>query len=259
MMQSLRNTGRILFSLYGLISFALFLLVLLPLIVLCSLFGKIKGGNLIYQLCRVWSDVQFPLWGMWHRNIYESPHDRSQPFVFVFNHLSYIDIPIIMKTIRKQSIRVLGKAEAAKIPLFGFLYRKAAILVDRSNAHARAKSIQEMLYFLKRDISIVIAPEGTFNMTGKPLKEFYDGAFRIAIETQTPIKPILFLDAYDRLSPFVFFSLTPGKSRSVFLKEVDVKGLTMEDLPALKKKVVAIMEEALIRYHASWIDAKPDE
>jgi len=259
MIRVLRYVAQFLYSLYGLISFALMLLILLPLVIISSFFGKIKGGNIIYKICRGWSDIQFIFWGMWHRNIYESPHDRSRPFVFVFNHISYIDIPIIMKSIRGQSIRVLGKAEAAKIPLFGIIYRKAAIMVDRGNALARARSVQEMLYYLKQNISVVIAPEGTFNMTGKPLKEFYDGAFRIAIETQTPIKPLLFLDAFDRLSPDDFFSLTPGKSRTVFLKEIEVKGLTMADMPILKKKVFDTMEEALIRYNASWIDKKGNE
>jgi 1-acyl-sn-glycerol-3-phosphate acyltransferase len=40
-------------------------------------------------------------------------------------------------------------------------------------------------------------PEGTFNETNAPLKDFYDGAFRIAIETKTAVKPVLFLDAYE--------------------------------------------------------------
>lgn len=249
----MRKTAQFIFSLYGLLSFTLILLLLMPFIVLVSLMEEMRGGNLIYKICRGWSDIQFILWGMHHSNIYEAPLDRSQPSVFVFNHASYMDIPIIMKAIRKQSVRVLGKAEAAKIPLFGFLYRKAAILVERSNPQARIRSVQEMLYYLRKNISIVIAPEGTFNMTGKPLKEFYDGAFRIAIETNTPIRPILFLDAYDRLSPYRFFSLSPGKSRAVYLKEVEVKNLTMADLPMLKKKVFDAMEEALIRYKASWI------
>jgi 1-acyl-sn-glycerol-3-phosphate acyltransferase len=96
-------------------------------------------------------------------------------------------------------------------------------------------------------------PEGTFNETNNPLKEFYDGAFRIAIETQTPVKPVLFIDAYDRLHYKSFFSLTPGISRSVFLDEISVEGLTLKDVQKLKQKTFFIMEEALFRYRASWI------
>ena len=101
-------------------------------------------------------------------------------------------------------------------------------------------------------------PEGTFNETQYPLKDFYDGAFRIAIETQTPVKPVLFIDAYDRLHYKSILSLTPGISRSVFLDEISVEGLTLRDVQMLKQKTYDIMEDALVRYRASWImsDAK---
>ena len=106
---------------------------------------------------------------------------------------------------------------------------------------------------IKKGISIVISPEGTFNMTHQPLKEFYDGAFKIAIETQTPIKPILFLDAYDRNSYKDLFLFTPGKARIVYLDEIPVEGLTIKDVKYLKEKVYKVMEEKLIAYKASWI------
>jgi len=90
-------------------------------------------------------------------------------------------------------------------------------------------------------------------MSNKPLKEFYDGAFKIAIETQTPIKPLIFLDAVDRLHYKSIFSFKPGKLRTVFLEEVKTEGLGNEDIQELKQKVYAMMESALVRYKASWI------
>jgi 1-acyl-sn-glycerol-3-phosphate acyltransferase len=112
---------------------------------------------------------------------------------------------------------------------------------------------------LKRGISIFIFPEGTLNETGKPLKDFFDGAFRIAIETQTPIKPILFLDSFDRLHYSSVFSLTPGISRSIFLEEIPVDGYTLKDLADLKNKVYTMIEQKLLDYNASWIEiATPD-
>lgn len=164
-----------------------------------------------------------------------------------------MDVPILMKAIRGQHIRVLGKVELEKIPVFGFIYRHAAITVDRSDPEARARSISLMVRYLRKKISVMVAPEGTFNTPGKPLAPFFNGAFRIAIETQTPIKPLLFLDAYDRLNPKSIFSMTPGKSRVVFLEEVPVAGLSLDDLEDLKMKVFRMMEEGLIRYKASWI------
>lgn len=242
-----------LFTIYAFLVFMSFLFLIFPAVVVASFFGRIKGGNFIYKLCHLWAHYFCFMTGIFHRNIYEAPHDRLKPYVFVFNHISYVDIPVILKTIRWQQFRILGKAEMAKIPLFGFIYRSAAVLVDRSSAEKRAKSVIQLKSVLKKGISIVIAPEGTFNMTHKPLKEFYDGAFKIAIETQTPIKPVLFLDAYDRMHYESIFSFRPGRSRSVYLDEVPVEGLTLQDVAALKEKVYTIMEEKLIAYNASWI------
>ncbi len=252
-MKKLLKPLQYIYTIYAFLLFIVYLLLVFPLVLTASLFGRLKGGNFLYRLCLIWADILFPLFGMHHRNKYEVPHDHTRQYVFVFNHISFWDIPTIMKTVRRQHFRVLGKAEMGKIPVFGFMYRQAAVTVDRSSPENRAKSVQQLKSFISKGISVVIAPEGTFNTTHKPLKDFYDGAFRVAIETQTPIKPLLFLDAYDRMNYESIFSLTPGRSRSVFLEEVPVQGLTMDDMPALKEKVYKIMEEKLIGYKASWI------
>jgi 1-acyl-sn-glycerol-3-phosphate acyltransferase len=244
---------QVVFSIYGLAAFVAILFLLFPLVIVASFFGKVKGGNFIYILCQLWAAMVLPLWGIVHRNYYEVPHDVNRQYVFVFNHISYIDIPFIMKTITKQRFRILGKAEMARIPVFGFLYRQAVVMVERGNAEKRARSVKQLKSVVNKGISVVIAPEGTFNTTHRPLKEFYDGAFRVAIETQTPIKPILFLDAYDRMNYETIFSLCPGKSRAVYLEEVPVAGLTVQDTSMLKEKVFQLMEAKLIEYKASWI------
>jgi 1-acyl-sn-glycerol-3-phosphate acyltransferase len=114
-----------------------------------------------------------------------------------------------------------------------------------------------MKSILKEGISIVVFPEGTFNTTGKSLKDFYDGAFRVAIDAQMPIKPFLLLDMFDRLNYKSVFSLTPGKSRAIFLEEIPVEGLVQTDLPLLRQKVYDMMDKRLREYKASWIKASP--
>jgi 1-acyl-sn-glycerol-3-phosphate acyltransferase len=251
---------RFLFTLYGFILFLAFLLLIFPTVIIASFFGKIKGGNFIYRLCHLWTDFVLFFTGIRITYIYDGhAPDIEKQYVFVFNHLSYLDIPFLMKAFRRQQFRVLGKAELAKIPVFGFLYRQTVVLVERSNSAARAKSVMQLKSVLRKNISIVIAPEGTFNITHKPLKEFYDGAFKIAIETQTPIKPVLFLDAYYRLSYKSIFSLNPGRARIVYLDEVPVDGYLLNDAPALKEKVYKLMEEKLVAYKAGWIDNEPEE
>jgi 1-acyl-sn-glycerol-3-phosphate acyltransferase len=94
-------------------------------------------------------------------------------------------------------------------------------------------------------------------MTPDPLKDFYDGAFRVAIDAQMPIKPFLLLDMYDRLNYKSVFSLTPGKSRVIFLQEISVEGLTQKNLPMLKQKVYDLMDRKLREYKASWIKSSP--
>lgn len=240
---------------YVLYAFALFIgimLLLFPFVLIASLFGRIKGGNLIYRLCMLWGDIWFFLVGIRHQNIYEQLPDPLKQYIFVGNHISYLDAPLLVKTIRRP-IRALGRIELSNMPVFGFIYRSVVVIVDRSNAAHRAKSVRNLKSIIGKGISIIVMPEGTFNMTGKPLKDFYDGAFRVAIETQTPLKPFLLLDAFDRLHFRNLFTLTPGKSRAVFLEEIAVNGLTPDDIPVLRQRVFKLMEQKLIAYKASWI------
>lgn len=247
------NILQYIYTIYAFAVFLFLMFILFPLVVMASLFGEIRGGNLVYHICRFWAAAGTFCWGIRHKNSYESPHDPSHPCIFVFNHISYLDIPILLLTFKSQPIRVLAKVEMSRIPIFGFIYKMATVMVDRSDAKKRTESVKHLKELLQKNISVVIAPEGTFNMLGKPLKEFYDGAFRIAIETQTPIKPVLFLDAYDRLHYRSVFSLNPGRSRSVFLPEIKVEGYTLENVQRLKQQVYNSMEEGLIKYRASWI------
>ena len=244
---------RWLYCCYAYLVFVILMLLVVPFVIIGSFFGKIKGGNFIYKVCTFWGDAWFFLIGIHHRNIYETPHDKKQQYIFVANHISYLDAPVLVKTLR-QRVRALGKVEMAKVPVFGFIYKNTIVTVDRSSAENRARSVRVLKSVIKKGISIFIFPEGTFNETHRPVKDFFDGAFRIAIETQTPIKPVLFLDAYARMHYHSILSINPGRSRSVFLAPIPVAGMTSKDLPALKQKVFDIMEQKLREYKASWIE-----
>lgn len=252
-MQLLKKVFRLLFSIYGFTVFLFWMFILLPLFIWAFFQKRIKSGNLIYKFCRFWGDMFFFMLGIKHTNIFEEQHDKNQEYIFVSNHISYMDIAMMMKVARGQHLRILGKAEMNKIPVFGSIYKRATVSVDRGDARARSKSVKKLIAFIRKKISVFICPEGTFNMTHKPLKNFYDGAFRIAIETQKPIRPILFLDTYDRLNYNSIFSLNPGKCRAVYLTQTSTEGLTIKDVSFLKDKIYQQMEEALIRYKASWI------
>ena len=136
----------------------------------------------------------------------------------------------------------------SKVPIFGWIYSAAVIMVDRNTIQGRMKSVRNLKAALKKGLSVFIFPEGTFNETKMPLKTFYDGAFRMAIETQTPIKPVLFVDTIKRMHYRSLFEVTPGLNRVVYLKEITVEGLTLDNLKELKNKVYDTMEEGLKRY-----------
>lgn len=247
-MKLLLKCIQVIYSVYGMIIFVLLMLLVLPFAIGASFFGKIHGGTFIYRICGIWADIWMPLIGIYSKKILEGSYDTSKQYVFTANHISYMDVPMIVKVIR-QPVRALGKYEMSKIPVFGFLYRNAAVMVDRGSANNRARSVIILKSVVKKGISIFIFPEGTFNTTGKPLKEFFDGAFRIAVETQMPIMPVIFPDTVKRLHYNSVFSFTPGKCRAVFLESIPVEGLTVKDVPALRQKVQEAMESALKRYN----------
>ena len=241
---------------YFIYAFALFVALMIPVFIwslLVSPLGRIRGGNLTFGACTVWADIWFALVFIFHRNIYVEKPRKHQSYIYVANHISYMDSPVVAKTFR-HPIRALGKVEMAKIPIFGLIYRNAIVTVDRTSPENRAKSVLLLKSILKKEISILVFPEGTFNTTHKPLKEFYNGAFRIAVETGTPIKPVLLLNSYDRMSYESIFSMNPGKSRSIFLPEVSVEGLSANDVDLLKEKVFKMMEEELVKRKARWIE-----
>jgi len=219
--------------------------LILPFIFLASLLGKVRGGNITFYFLRLWAHLWFPLVGIWVRKI-NKDHNEKGNFLYVVNHRSYLDACIAVKVMRLP-FRPLGKIEMKKIPFFGFIYKQSVVLVDRSSARGRSSSVREMMWMIRKGISILIFPEGTTNETDQLLTPFHNGAFRIAIETQTPLKPVLYLDSGTRL-PHKGLRLSPGRCRVLFLPSIPVQGLTMNDLPALKQQVFEVMETALRQY-----------
>ena len=247
-MRLLLKLIHLLYCLYAFLLFVALLLVLSPGILIAMAMRQPAGGNLIIRLSKFWSDTWLLLIGIRHRNIVVEPIQPGDHYVFVANHISYLDIPLIFKAIRGKLFRVLGKAEMSRIPVFGSFYRLAVVLVDRSNPEKRARSVAVLKKVLQQNISIFIFPEGTFNETGFPLKSFYDGAFRVAIETSTPVKPIVFLDANRLMHYSSVWKLRPGLSRAVILPAVPVEGYTLEEVDRFKKLVYELMESTIIEY-----------
>ena len=243
---------RWIYSVYAFAWFVIIMLLLFPFVLIASFFGRIRGGNAIFRICMLWADLWFLLVFIFPRRMYTSPHDKTKQYVFVLNHTSLLDAAVIPKAFR-QPVRPLGKVEMSKIPVFGFIYKNAIVTVNRSSAADRFHSLLVLKSIIGKGISVLFFPEGTYNQTHQPLKSFFDGAFRVAIETQTPVKPVLFLDNYSRLPYQDALSFNPGRCRILFLDEVSVSGLTPHDVDKLKEKVFGLMENKLRDYNVPWI------
>jgi 1-acyl-sn-glycerol-3-phosphate acyltransferase len=239
---------KVLFSIYAFVIFSILTILSAICLLLVLPFGKEKLGNRIYKICRYWGKLFYFFAAIRHKEIYESYHHFNKPHIFVANHNSYMDIPPIVQ-LKHQPIRALGKFESSKIPVFGWLYKAAVIMVDRSSPTKRAQSLRNLKNALQEDISIFIFPEGTFSMTSKkPLKPFYNGAFKLAIEMNIPIQPVLMIDAVDRMHFDNVFTLSPGINRVVYLPTVEVTGYTIDQVELLKDHVYNRMDEGLRRY-----------
>jgi len=240
----LRKIVQPFYTLYVLLTFVICLLCCFPAFVLISIGNNIRARKAIYTIIKYWAKGWLLVIGMPVKTSGTLPPDGR--YVIVANHISYMDTIAIFATVPFY-FRALGKKEISRIPVLGFLYKQIVIMVDRESDKSRAKSMRLMWRVLKHESSIIIFPEGTFNETGSPLKDFYSGAFRLAINTGTPILPLIYGDMQDRWHYSGWWKLWPGRNRAVFLPLVAVEGLTLEDVPALKQDVYDVMEAALLR------------
>lgn len=232
------------YTAYVLLTFLVCLLVAFPFFVVLGVNDKPVARKIIWYIVHYWSVGWLFCIGMPIRRLGYKP-DLTQRYVIVANHISYIDTIDIYAAIPSY-FRTLAKKEMAAIPLFGFVYKQLTILVDRSSAQSRAKSLRLMWRAVKNESHITIFPEGTFNENDTPLKEFFDGAFRLAINTQVPVLPLLLPDTVNRWHYSGWYKLWPGRNRAIFMEPIPTAGMTMADLPVLKEKVHKLMSGILV-------------
>ena len=163
----------------------------------------------------------------------EQTPEKDKSYMFIANHTSMSDIMLMLVSVKNPFVFV-GKKELAKIPLFGFFYKRTCILVDRSSAKSRQAVFLRAQNRLKTGVSICIFPEGGVPDEHVELDDFKDGAFRLAINHHIPIVPITFGDNKKRFS-YTFFSGGPGEMRVKIHRFLSTKHLTINDTKSLNE------------------------
>jgi 1-acyl-sn-glycerol-3-phosphate acyltransferase len=234
-----------LYKIWVFLVFTVFMIALLPGIVLPFFFGQ-AAGRIGYFFLYVWSWIFSMLTFIRYEYYGRENFKKGKSYIYVSNHTSFLDIPGIRMLIPGQ-FRPLAKKELKKIPVFGWIAQAATIIVDRSSPESRKKSIDRLKTALRHGISILIFAEGTQNRTKEILQPFHDGAFRIAIDTQQPILPMVVIGA-GKLMPPGTIDLKPGKIRIYVGKEIPTVGLTVKEVTALKQTTFEQMKDLIVQH-----------
>ncbi len=201
------------YTAYSAILFVILMLIF-GLFVLIPLIISQKGDKISFFFIRLWAGIWAVLSGIRFEIQGKEHIDRSKPYIYIFNHRSFIDAPMIPLSI-PQEVRAIGKKELSKIPVFGQVIGRLAVWVDRSDSESRRISLEKLVKFLNQGSSIVVAPEGTRNDTNETLLPFQKGAFRLSIETGIPILPMAVIGA-NRIMKRGSLLLSPGKVKVYF-------------------------------------------
>ena len=241
-MKIFKNIAILIYRIWYYILLFLSILILFPFLFISIL--REEWYPIFFKLARFWAYII--LFGMGFIPIIKKgvQFKKGESYMIVANHTSMIDI-MLMLFIAKDPVVFVGKKELSKIPLFGFIYKRTCILVDRNNSQSRRAVFNSAQQKINLGYSICIFPEG-----GVPsdesiiLDDFKDGAFRLAIEHKIPIAPVTFHDN-KKLFSYTFFSGGPGKMRVMLHPLISTSNFSIEMKKELNKKTHAIILEEL--------------
>ena len=236
----------VLYRIWFYILVAVPIIILFPLLIVSIL--KESWYPYFFKLARIWARFILIGMGLPTKTEYLQKPERNKSYMFIGNHTSMLDIMLMLVTVKNPFVFV-GKAELAKIPLFGFFYKRTCILVDRNSVKSRQAVFLRAQRRLKQGLSICIFPEGLVPEEDIILDQFKDGAFRLAINHKTPIVPITFADNKKRFS-YTFFSGGPGVLRAKVHHFIPTNDLTIDDTKSLNKKSREVILKQLEIYNA---------
>jgi 1-acyl-sn-glycerol-3-phosphate acyltransferase len=224
--------------------FIIVFLLLFPVVFIAL--QKEQWKPIAHYCNRIWGKIFFFVIGQPVHVTYETELDPKRAYVFCANHFSYLDIAM-MGVVVKNYFAFMGKSSVKKVPLFGYMFTKLHIQVDRTVKNSRIKALTRSIKALKSGRSIMIFPEGGIFSTNFPemIQPFKDGAFSMAIENQVPIVPISLLDNY-KVMPETLFKW--HKIRVIVHKPIETTGKTKADIDDLKKQVYDVIQPTLNKF-----------
>lgn len=218
------------------------IIVFIPFFFVTSLSEKLYP-YFFWFVRNIWSTIILYGMGLIPKIEYTEPIKKGESYMLVANHKSMIDVFLMLKVSPTPFIFV-GKKELLKLPIFGFFYKKFAIMVNRDSEKSRKAVYGHAERRLSQGLGICIFPEGGVFGPEVKLAPFKNGAFRFSIDYQLPIVPMTFLDCEKRY-PYHFaynhFVGGPGILRVRVHNHISTKGKTLDDMDDLKKKVYDLM------------------
>lgn len=244
-MKTVKNILGAAWAVWGLVTFTATLIVVVIPVGFTFLLEERKGVTAFWRITQIWMRVWLFLIGSPLKVVGRQYFEKGKNYVVVSNHNSLMDVPVTTPFVPGPN-KTIAKKSFAKTPLFGWIYIRGSVLVDRESEESRRKSFEDMKEVLKKGLHMVVYPEGTRNRTIDPLKKFHDGAFKLAITTGKDIIPTVLFNTRKILPANKTFYFWPSKIEMHFLPPVSHEGLTSREL---KEKVFAVMWEYYLAHH----------
>lgn len=243
-MKGLKNVlGRV-FAAWAMIVFVTTMLFAILLAWIIGLWPEPKRSVLMQAMFSGWMTVFFTLSGVRRRFKGREYFKKGNAYVVVCNHNSFMDPPLSSPGIPGAN-KTIAKIEMSRIPLFGVVYKRGSVLVDRKSEESRKQSYTKMKKVLAMGMHMCIYPEGTRNKTSEPIQKFHDGAFRLAVEAGKDIIPALLFHTAKVLPHNKTFYFWPHPVEMHFLQPVPSAGKQPQQL---RDEIHALMKEYYLKH-----------
>jgi len=235
---------KIILRIYGVYSLALFVLTFcltFPLFVAADMFNKPK---LALDANRYWAYVFFFLVGVRMEIKGKSGLKKNKNYILCPNHFSFLDIAILPFV--PIPFKYIGKLSIAKVPLFGYMFRKFHITVDRSKIRGSYTSYTMGINALLEGFSLAVFPEGGIKSDAPPqMNRFKEGPFRMAIETGVQLVPVTMPDNWHIFPDDGKYYFRRRRCRMIIHEPIDPAKYSMDKLKQFQDDVYELIQKEL--------------